>query len=150
MWTVLKRLSMEILQQVGGLSRLSPLRSEDFRDRQKGDWTSWEAAKGIQNYVSSRRLSGSSPCRSDGSRDGQAGGLTSWEVTKEAQGRVGEQLENNSRKPRDLFCSWWYSYLSLSLSPVTVTCQFCLWLSLVTVTCHCPLSLLPVPVTRQL
>ncbi len=47
----------------------------------------------------SRGPSGLSPLRSDDSCDGQAGGLTGLTVTKDVQK---EELENNSRKTRDL------------------------------------------------
>jgi hypothetical protein len=45
---ILKRLEGEIAQSQGGLSKLSPLRSDGALDSQTGGWTSWEVAKGIQ------------------------------------------------------------------------------------------------------
>ncbi len=49
-----KTLKGNFIASQGGLSGLSPLRLDGSRHSQTGGWTSWEVAKSIQNYASSR------------------------------------------------------------------------------------------------
>jgi hypothetical protein len=82
----------------GGLFWLSPLGSDDSRNSQTGGWTLREAAKSIQNQANSRgavRLESSDQMVLLIARR-QAG-----PCERQPQALKGE-LENNSRKPRDL------------------------------------------------
>jgi hypothetical protein len=98
MWTVRKRLSMGKFASIqGGLPKSSPLRSDGSWDSQVGDWTTWEVAKGTQNYGNSRGSIRLEPIQISWFSWWPGGRLN----LKRPLTLKGE-LENNSRKPRDL------------------------------------------------